>query len=81
MVIVGAAMRRLIHLAFGVLKSGRAYEAQMAPPLTLDTVSLRRNSLLPDLTVFGFGATLRRGEGGSSLAEARTQGDGRRVVP
>jgi transposase len=26
MVIVGAAMRRLIHLAFGVLKTGRAYE-------------------------------------------------------
>lgn len=27
MVIVGAAMRKLIHLAFGVLKSGRAYDA------------------------------------------------------
>jgi transposase len=26
MVIVGAAMRKLIHLAFGVLKSGRAYD-------------------------------------------------------
>jgi len=26
MVIVGAAMRKLIHLAYGVLKSGRAYE-------------------------------------------------------
>jgi len=32
MVIVGAAMRRLIHLAFGVLKSGRAYEPQLARP-------------------------------------------------
>lgn len=30
MVIIGAAMRRLIHLAFGVLKSGRAYEPQIA---------------------------------------------------
>lgn len=29
MVIVGAAMRRLIHLAFGVLKTGRAYDAQL----------------------------------------------------
>jgi transposase len=28
MVIVGAAMRRLVHLAFGVLKSGRAYKPQ-----------------------------------------------------
>jgi transposase len=27
MVIIGAAMRKLIHLAFGVLKSGRAYDA------------------------------------------------------
>lgn len=27
MVIVGAAMRKLIHIAFGVLKSGRAYDA------------------------------------------------------
>ena len=27
MVIIGAAMRRLIHLAFGVLKSGTAYDA------------------------------------------------------
>lgn len=32
MVIVGAAMRRLIHLAFGVLKTGRAYEAQPLHP-------------------------------------------------
>jgi transposase len=30
MVIVGAAMRKLIHLAFGVLKSGRAYDATYA---------------------------------------------------
>jgi transposase len=27
MVIIGAAMRKLIHLAFGVLKTGRAYDA------------------------------------------------------
>jgi transposase len=32
MVIVGAAMRKLIHLAFGVLKSGRAYDATHAHP-------------------------------------------------
>lgn len=32
MVIVGAAMRKLIHLAFGVLKSGRAYEPEHAHP-------------------------------------------------
>ena len=32
MVIVGAAMRKLIHLAFGVLKSGRAYDATYAHP-------------------------------------------------
>jgi transposase len=32
MVIVGAAMRKLIHLAFGVLKSGRAYDASYAWP-------------------------------------------------
>jgi transposase len=30
MVIVGAAMRKLIHLAYGVLKSGRAYDATYA---------------------------------------------------
>lgn len=30
MVIVGAAMRKLIHLAFGVLKSGRAYDPTYA---------------------------------------------------
>lgn len=30
MVIIGAAMRKLIHLAFGVLKSGRAYDAALA---------------------------------------------------
>jgi transposase len=30
MVIVGAAMRKLIHLAFGVLKSGRAYDSTYA---------------------------------------------------
>jgi transposase len=30
MVIIGAAMRKLIHVAFGVLKSGRAYDAQLA---------------------------------------------------
>ncbi len=30
MVIVGAAMRKLIHLADGVLKSGRPYEPQPA---------------------------------------------------
>ena len=27
MLIIGAAMRKLIHLAFGVLKSGRAYDS------------------------------------------------------
>jgi transposase len=32
MVVVGAAMRRLIHLAFGVLKTGRAYEPQLVRP-------------------------------------------------
>jgi transposase len=32
MVIVGAAMRKLIHLAFGVLKSGRAYNSTYAHP-------------------------------------------------
>ena len=32
MVIVGAAMRKLIHLAFGVLKSGRAYDPTYARP-------------------------------------------------
>jgi transposase len=32
MVIVGAAMRKLIHLAFGVLKSGRAYDPTYAHP-------------------------------------------------
>lgn len=30
MVIIGAAMRKLIHLAYGVLKSGRAYESPCA---------------------------------------------------
>jgi len=30
MLIIGAAMRKLIHLAFGVLKSGRAYDAKLA---------------------------------------------------
>ena len=30
MVIVGAAMRKLIHLAYGVLKSGRAYDPTYA---------------------------------------------------
>ena len=32
MVILGAAMRKLIHLAFGVLKSGRAYDPTCAHP-------------------------------------------------
>ena len=32
MVIIGAAMRKLIHLAFGVLKSGRAYDAAYVRP-------------------------------------------------
>jgi len=32
MVIIGAAMRKLIHLAYGVLKSGRAYEPTWAHP-------------------------------------------------
>lgn len=32
MVIIGAAMRKLIHLAFGVLKSGRAYDSTYAHP-------------------------------------------------
>jgi transposase len=30
MLIIGAAMRKLIHLAFGVLKSGRAYDQKLA---------------------------------------------------
>lgn len=30
MLIIAAAMRKLIHVAFGVLKSGRAYDARMA---------------------------------------------------
>jgi transposase len=30
MLIIGAAMRKLIHLAFGVLKSGRAYDPSLA---------------------------------------------------
>lgn len=30
MLIIGAAMRKLIHLAFGVLKSGRSYDATLA---------------------------------------------------
>jgi transposase len=32
MVIIGAAMRKLIHLAYGVLKSGKAYEPTGAHP-------------------------------------------------
>jgi transposase len=32
MVIIGAAMRKLIHLAFGVLKTGRAYDSTYAHP-------------------------------------------------
>jgi len=32
MVIVGAAMRKLIHLAYGVLKSGRTYDATYVQP-------------------------------------------------
>ena len=32
MVIIGAAMRKLIHLAFGVLKSRRAFESRCAHP-------------------------------------------------
>jgi transposase len=32
MVIIGAAMRKLIHLAYGVFKSGRAYEPTCAHP-------------------------------------------------
>jgi transposase len=32
MVIIGAAMRKLIHLAFAVLKSGRAYDAMYVHP-------------------------------------------------
>lgn len=30
LLIIGAVMRKLIHLAFGVLKSGRAYDARLA---------------------------------------------------
>ena len=30
MLIIGAAMRKLIHLAFGVLKSARAYDPELA---------------------------------------------------
>lgn len=30
LVIIGAAMRKLIHVAFGVLKSGRAFDARLA---------------------------------------------------
>jgi transposase len=33
MVIVGAAMRKLLHLAYGVLKSGRPFD----PALTLSS--------------------------------------------
>jgi transposase len=32
MLIIGAAMRKLIHIAFGVLKSGRAYDRSLARP-------------------------------------------------
>ena len=32
LVIIGAAMRKLIHIAYGVLKSGRAYEPTCAHP-------------------------------------------------
>jgi transposase len=32
MVIIGAVMRKLIHIAYGVLKSGRAYEPTCAHP-------------------------------------------------
>lgn len=32
MVIIGAAMRKLIHIAYGVLKTGRAYEPTCAHP-------------------------------------------------
>jgi len=32
MVIIGAAMRKLIHVAYGVLKSGRAYDPQPVRP-------------------------------------------------
>ena len=39
MVIIGAAMRKLIHIAYGVLKSGKAYRTNVRPPLTNNTVS------------------------------------------
>ncbi len=39
MLIIGAAMRKLVHLAFGVLKSRRAYDADPREGLTLNTVS------------------------------------------
>ena len=32
MQIIGAAMRKLVHLAYGVLKSGRPFDASMAKP-------------------------------------------------
>jgi transposase len=32
MVIIGAAMRKLIHLVYGVLKTGRAYQPRCAHP-------------------------------------------------
>ena len=44
MLIIGAAMRKLIHLAFGVLKSGRAYNPGLGEGLTRNTVSPVRSS-------------------------------------
>lgn len=37
MLIIGAAMRKLLHIAYGVLKSGRAFDANFVPPSPLKT--------------------------------------------
>ena len=31
MVVIGAAMRKLLHICFGVLKSGRPFDASLHP--------------------------------------------------
>ena len=31
MVVLGAAMRKLLHICYGVLKSGRAFDASLHP--------------------------------------------------
>ncbi len=39
MQIIGAAMRRLVHLAYGVLQSGRPFDPKLKNLLTSKTVS------------------------------------------